>query len=308
MNLKHLETFINVIAHGTTNLAADILGISQSGASRHISQLENELGIELFYRKKNILTPTNEALIIYESAKKLIKDSKDLEGIARDIRSGIYNEKSIKIAMPFTLASIISKELIKKIIKISPNTQTEIITGTYYQIEDAVKNKEVDFAFSKDFKSNQFEYHSLWKSKNVLICRSDDPLSKEKLITGKMLRNRNLILLGKNSESRRKIESFFSGFRYIPRVEIEVHSILLACDLVSQGMGITISNSLILGKISDKNLVKIPIENLDENIYGVISNKEVIISEYKKDLLKLFCELISNDETQSTIINLKQKP
>jgi LysR family transcriptional regulator, nitrogen assimilation regulatory protein len=50
MNSQHLEYFCKVAEFGSFSRAAIFLGINQSALSRHVRNLERDLGIQLFYR------------------------------------------------------------------------------------------------------------------------------------------------------------------------------------------------------------------------------------------------------------------
>jgi DNA-binding transcriptional LysR family regulator len=50
MNLHHARTFVTVAELGTVSKAAFRLRIAQPALSRHISELEDDLGLKLFDR------------------------------------------------------------------------------------------------------------------------------------------------------------------------------------------------------------------------------------------------------------------
>ena len=52
MNFKQLEAFLAFMNDGSTIEAARRLGTSQSAVSRLLSQLEEDLGVQLFLRRK----------------------------------------------------------------------------------------------------------------------------------------------------------------------------------------------------------------------------------------------------------------
>ena len=60
MNLRHARTFVTVAELGTVSKAALRLRIAQPALSRHISDLEEELGLKLFDRVGRRLRLTGE--------------------------------------------------------------------------------------------------------------------------------------------------------------------------------------------------------------------------------------------------------
>ena len=67
MNLRHALTFVTVAELGTVSRAATRLRIAQPALSRHISELENDLGLRLFDRvgRRLRLTGEGEQLLVH---------------------------------------------------------------------------------------------------------------------------------------------------------------------------------------------------------------------------------------------------
>ena len=64
LSIKTLEAFQAIIQTGTATAAAKQLEMTQPGISRLLSQLEEFVGFQLFYREKSRLVPTDEALAL----------------------------------------------------------------------------------------------------------------------------------------------------------------------------------------------------------------------------------------------------
>ena len=52
INLRQIEVFKALIEHGTVSRAAEVLAISQPGASKLLMHLEDDSGLKLFDRFK----------------------------------------------------------------------------------------------------------------------------------------------------------------------------------------------------------------------------------------------------------------
>ncbi|SHF04964.1 DNA-binding transcriptional regulator, LysR family [Modicisalibacter ilicicola DSM 19980] len=77
-SLKALAIFKTLFEAGTASQAARTLGITQSGVSRSLAQLEQNLGLELFLREKNRLVATPEARELYEEILRLMGNIEEL--------------------------------------------------------------------------------------------------------------------------------------------------------------------------------------------------------------------------------------
>jgi DNA-binding transcriptional LysR family regulator len=65
MDLRHAQTFVAVVDHGTVSKAARFLRVAQPALSRHVAALEHDLGVRLFDRvgRRLLLTSDGEQLV-----------------------------------------------------------------------------------------------------------------------------------------------------------------------------------------------------------------------------------------------------
>jgi DNA-binding transcriptional LysR family regulator len=75
-----LQTFVAVIKEGSFAGAARALGITRAYVSRAMGELEEELSVQLFRRTTRSLSPTEEALLLYERALPLLQQWDDVMG------------------------------------------------------------------------------------------------------------------------------------------------------------------------------------------------------------------------------------
>src|SRR5258706_15199708 len=77
MDFRHLRAFIAVAEESSVTKAAARLHISQPPLSRHIRQLEEELGITLFVRHRQGVRLTEAGASLLEKAKVLAAAASD---------------------------------------------------------------------------------------------------------------------------------------------------------------------------------------------------------------------------------------
>src|SRR5882724_3517611 len=73
VQLKTLKVFCDVVRERSFSRAADENGISQSGASQLVHQLEDSLGVKLIDRSKRPFVLTPEGEVYYEGCRKLVQ-------------------------------------------------------------------------------------------------------------------------------------------------------------------------------------------------------------------------------------------
>lgn len=78
MDFKQLQYFIAIVQEQNLTKAANKLFVSQSTLSLFLSRLEEDLGTKLFVRQKNRLIITEDGILVYNTAKKILNMRDDL--------------------------------------------------------------------------------------------------------------------------------------------------------------------------------------------------------------------------------------
>ena len=89
MNLKSLKIFCDIVSRRSFSRAAEDNGISQSGASQVVSQLESRLGVQLIERSKRPLVTTREGQVFFDGCRKLIARYDALEDEVRTLHEEV---------------------------------------------------------------------------------------------------------------------------------------------------------------------------------------------------------------------------
>ena len=79
LNLEWFRTFKTIYEKGSLTAAAEVLFISQPGASLHLSSLESYVGFKLFERQPRKLIPTERGKLLYNSVVDPLKQLHEVE-------------------------------------------------------------------------------------------------------------------------------------------------------------------------------------------------------------------------------------
>lgn len=142
MKLRQLEAIRAVMASGTTTHAAELMGLTQSAVSRLVTQLEEELGLNIFDRRHGRLQITPEGQQFYDVAKKVLAGVDQIDATARDIRTLQAGALRI-LAMP-ALAYGLLPRTIAKINKRFKQVKISVGVGTRAELEDGIASSQFD--------------------------------------------------------------------------------------------------------------------------------------------------------------------
>ncbi len=98
--LRSMAVFVRVVEAGSFRGAAERLGLSASVVSHHISQLEQELGVQLLYRSTRHVTLTDQGSRFFESCKGMVQAAEDaLQQLNGEQMAGV-----LRVVVPSPLA------------------------------------------------------------------------------------------------------------------------------------------------------------------------------------------------------------
>lgn len=103
MNIKQLEVLRTLLSTGSTIATAKAMGLSQSGVSRLLAQLEADLSLTLFARDKGRLIPTPEAALLARDAENVLLAVDRMSGHAEDLRNGAAGPEIVRIGLPSSM-------------------------------------------------------------------------------------------------------------------------------------------------------------------------------------------------------------
>lgn len=146
MDLRHARTFVAVAELGTVSAAALQLRVAQPALSRQISDLELELGLQLFDRIGRRLVLTSDGEQLLGDCRTLLNYAGAVGERAALLRGG--NSGVLKIAAsPQHIESVFS-QLVPRFAKSYPNVKVSVREGSGREILAMLERGEIHFAQS----------------------------------------------------------------------------------------------------------------------------------------------------------------
>jgi len=175
MDLRQLRYFIGVAESGGFGAAASALNVAQSALSRHIKELEYELGGAL-------LTRTARGVAVTESGKVLLERGRWLLGIVDDIKAEVRTENrepggTVRLGAPSSLAEIFYPPLARLIAERFPRVQLELSEALTELASERLLRGQLDLAMvTRPQPNDHLEYETLVVEQVFLIGPPRDPL------------------------------------------------------------------------------------------------------------------------------------
>lgn len=143
MDIKQLKCFVAAVEVGNFTRASEQLHIAQSAFSRHINNLETELGVQLFIRKGRGVEVSPEGFGAYERARKLLIE---FGSFRRDVASkkAETSIRKITLAAHGGVGPLFLPNVARRIKFLNDNVQFRLDEGLSEQIERDVTSGDCD--------------------------------------------------------------------------------------------------------------------------------------------------------------------
>jgi DNA-binding transcriptional LysR family regulator len=245
MNIKQLEVLRTLLATGSTIATAKAMGLSQSGVSRLLAQLESDLALTLFARDKGRLIPTPEATILARDAENVLLAVDRMSGHAEDLRNGASGPETVRIGLPSSMWENFAPAMLLDYIAAFPGVRIETFFETTTAINKLVEERTIDLGFLRmeGEVGPGIVVDKVASGQSVCVIPKGHPLAELEEVTAKHLRDVPLILIGRQRPNRMALDQAFKRAGVKQLVKIETHTNSSACSYVAHGLGVTIISS-----------------------------------------------------------------
>jgi LysR family transcriptional regulator, transcription activator of glutamate synthase operon len=260
MEFRQLQYFIEVAEREHVSEAAQALHVAQSAVSRQISNLESELGVELFEREgRNIrLSPVGRLFLTHaKTAMKAIENARKQIDEYLDPERG-----TIKIGFPTSLAGHLLPTVVSAFKREHPNIAFHLRQGSYRFLTESVKTGDIDLAFLGPVPTNDpdLDGHILFTEKISALLPEQHPLSEKRTVLLSDLRNDSFVLFPEGYILRDVVVNACKQSGFIPKIACEGEDLDAIKGLVTAGMGVTLLPDSSFYETNPRYTVKKPIE------------------------------------------------
>ena len=193
MELRQLQTFMQIAQMQSFSRTAEMLGYSQSAVTVQIRQLENELNVKLFDRTSKGVTLTEAGKLLYDRSGNLLEYARSTElevsktGKKRILRIGL-TPTTVDTIMPY----------ISQFSKKNPDVNFEVHDGITYSLYQYLLDGIIDISVARTpLRLDEVSYMELCSEPMIAVSAPENTASSLKLAD---LLHRPLILYRRYEE------------------------------------------------------------------------------------------------------------
>ncbi len=267
-NLLKYRAFTEIGEGKSFTEASEILGVSQSGISRMISDLETDWGFRLFERDRNGVQLTREGSALLPYAKALCSDFKSLESAVSGLKDP--SRGHLRIGVFSSVATYWIPKIVSRFKEDYPDVTYDLLLGDYAELEEWVAEGSADFAFSHKPSSPDLDWELLDMDEYLAVMRDDDPMAMEDYCPAHCLEGVPFMLLERGGRS--EVGNYLEENRVHPDIRFRTWDDYSVMSMVSSGLGIGVLPSLILKNLPDRVVTR-PLKPPLFREIGIISRK-----------------------------------
>ena len=198
MEIRVLRYFLTVAREQNITRAADALHITQPTLSRQMLQLESELGIRLFDRKKRKITLTDEGSLLRKRAETIVEISEKAERELSELSDRVIGG-TVSIGTGAYASSCFLADVIAEFKGRHPQVSFEIVTDHTDSILEKMEHGLVDIGLllGPFWKEGYRALPLSVKERCGLLTRADAFPESKRSVTPEELRNMPIILSGR---------------------------------------------------------------------------------------------------------------
>lgn len=264
MNFQQLR-IIREAARCNFNLTqvGNALYTSQSGVSKHIKDLEDELGVELFVRKgKRLLGLTDPGHELLEIAERILLDSNNIKNLVEQYTK--RDEGRLTVAATHTQARYSLPMVITEFKREFPRVHLKLDQAGPNEIVSMLLNGEADIGVATEalHDSTRLESFPYYSWHHAVIVPAGHPLEKVQPLTLQALAQYPIVTYHEGLTGRAKVDQSFADAGLAPEIVMSALDADVIKTYVELGMGIGIIASMAFNPIKDSSLRLLACEHL----------------------------------------------
>jgi DNA-binding transcriptional LysR family regulator len=237
VNFELYKIFYHCAKLQSFSNAAKKLFITQSAVSQAIKNLESELGGQLFFRKGRKVILTWEGEMLFKHIEQAYNFIKTAESKLQEVRNLDVGE--VRIGVSDTICKYFLIPHLEKFYGQYPNVKIQVLNRTSRQILELLKNGLLDLGIATmPVQEENIQVEEFIEVEDVFVaCHQFSHLRNGK-VSLQQLAEYPLLMLDKNSSTRRNIDLHFKQKGITITPEIELESVDLLVEFARIGLGI----------------------------------------------------------------------
>jgi LysR family transcriptional regulator, cys regulon transcriptional activator len=304
MNFQQLR-FVREAVRQNMNLTevANVLYTSQSGVSKQIKDLEDELGVDIFVRRGKRLTGLTEpGRAVHQLIERMLLDAENLRRVARQFAE--EDTGHLVVATTHSQARYALPKVVHQFREVFPNVRLALRQGNPQQIAQSIINGEADFGIATEALDRYPDIVTFpcYSWHHVVVVPKSHPLVGRENITLEEIAEYPVITYDQDFTGRSHIDQAFAKVGAVPDVVLTAIDADVIKTYVELGMGVGVVAAMAYDPERDTGLVALDTQHLFEaNTTRVGLRKGAFLRQYAYRLIEMFAPQLTEQQIASQL-------
>ncbi|WP_371169344.1 LysR substrate-binding domain-containing protein [Aliiroseovarius sp. 2305UL8-7] len=252
LRLRQLEALMVVTHHGSMTRGAQELGISQPAVSRLLSDLREVLGFNLFNRRDGRLVPTQEVRYLLPDIRRVLEMMDQITEVSQNITDKKAGHLSIACLPGFATSHL--PGVVAGFLKNRPGVSVTLEPDRPERILEWMVGEQFDFGITDGFEGHPAVESEHVDVRTVCVFPTGHQLGRLDQVSPQDLTDENIIHTRRDSTFFRDLNEAFQKEQVALNSLVETRQFTAACELVCNGVGVSVVSELDAAKYSGRGL------------------------------------------------------
>jgi LysR family cys regulon transcriptional activator len=310
MNFQQLR-YVREAARRNLNLTevANVLHTSQSGVSKQIKDLEDELGIDIFVRRGKRLTGlTDPGAGVLQLIERILLDTENLRRAAGHYAS--QEQGRLVLATTHTQARYALPKVIEQFRAAFPKVNLALRQGSPTQVAEMVMNGEADIGIATEALNRYPDITTFlsYSWHHVVAVRRDHPLATRVNLTLEEITAYPIITYDLEFSGRSHIDAAFDKAGLVPDIVLTAMDADVIKTYVEVGLGVGILAAMAIDPARDHDLVALDTHGMFEpNTTRIGVRSGTYLRAYAYRLIEMFAPHLREDEIRQRLVEADER-
>jgi LysR family cys regulon transcriptional activator len=311
MNFQQLR-YVREAVRRNLNLTevANVLHTSQSGVSKQIKDLEDELGIDIFVRRGKRLTALTEpGTGVLQLIERILLDADSLRRAASHFAS--QDEGRLVLATTHTQARYALPRVIPQFLAAYPKVNLALRQGSPTQVAEMVLGGDADIGIATEALNLYPDMVTFlsYSWKHVIAVRRNHPLASATDLTLAGIATYPLITYDREFSGRSHIDAAFEAAGIVPEIVMTAMDADVIKTYVELGLGVGILAAMAVDPQRDKELVALDTDGMFEpNTTRIGVRRGTFLRHYACQLIQMLSPDLNEEAIRAQVAGAEQEP
>ncbi len=239
MTLENLRLVRDIAHYHSVSKAARAHGLSQSAASQTLSELERELAIELFDRRRRPLDITAAGKIYLEYCREVLRKEDELKASLAQLKK--HADGTVRVAAIYSVGLSEMSQIEARFEERFPEAELQVQYLRPERVWAAVQQDQADLGLMSYAESSRDVIAIPWRDEEMVVAISpDNALAREESIPITVLDGQAFIGFDDDLPIQNQIDRYLREHKVTVNVTLRFDNIEMIKQAVAHGAGISI--------------------------------------------------------------------